>query len=57
MVTINRVILFGFLGSMAVLVIMHASNFADAVKPLGDIFTTETKLLSGNGYDMGAKTK
>lgn len=43
-------LLYGFIGVMGVLVIMNASSFATAAKPVFGFITSESTLLTGSGY-------
>lgn len=47
---IEHIIVYSFLGAMAVLVIMNASSFSEAFKAVGGVYTQETSLLTGSGY-------
>lgn len=48
--TLGDILLYSFLGAMAVLVIMNAGNFATAFGAVGSVYTQETQLLTGSGY-------
>jgi len=47
---VGTIILYGFLGAMAVLVVMNANSFKTAIGAVGGIYTQETTILTGSGY-------
>lgn len=47
---LGDVLLYSFLGAMAVLVIMNSGNFAQAFGAVGNVYTQETTILTGSGY-------
>lgn len=46
----NHIIVYSFIGAMAVLIIMNASAFKTAFGAVGSVYTQETTILTGSGY-------
>lgn len=46
----EHILIYTFLGAMAVLIILNASSFKTAFGAVGSVYTQETQILTGSGY-------